>query len=813
MVSAAALAFAPLGGAAGPAAISGPATHFVFSQRADGSNALNGIAIAPNGDLLIVYRSVLRVDHAGRIGVFSGVTDVQALTVDPAGNVYFNTALNVRKVAPSGATSSFDSVHGVSLDGTLGAVDAAGDYYLTSEDGSGDVWEITPKGGYRSLHKGGDNGDSWIALDKAGDLFIDDPGDNGIVERTAAGNVRVLGKGLQDLGGMVVEPSGALDVTQPYSYVVRRISRSGRVTTIAGNGLQGFSGDGGQATKAALDTPTALALDPHGDLYIEDEGSSFDSPVIRKVSPSGRITTVAGSTCSRVKETTTTKPNGIVTAHGTCGQLVRVALAAPVNLHWTCTSCPTGIVLENGSPGVGGETYAQSTAHSGSTYLGAGRQEIRVTAGGSWSLTFTPAPAPKEVGKLVLHGQGMTRIPPIVLAAPARLSWSCPHCLSFGFYGVDGRVLVPDTPGKRGSVNVGKGAFVRLEVVAEGTWTVRIGGAPVQQPTLPAPVFSVPGGGLGPVAAVGSRFALEVAGSDGPCRVYVASLRKATAVPARISGPGVEGCQTGDATVIGLWLGTDEIAALVDDSPSPHGEDFTLWSAPPTAATLRQVGSSWGWTDSDVPPSYGCAEAVVSGGGTVATAQITNSSGLLNGVDGPSCAKQTQTVILLSGASQSKVTVQGVWEPIATDGKQILLAALTADGYRTGQVELVGLDGKAVSAPTLDPAAVKRAGGGWLTPAGVVLDAGSRVVAPKWTVAVDSATVAEGRLIYVKGNALRVRRLADGVDRLLMKLPNNQTFAVAAGSFGVALVGAPESGKIGVYRLPWSTVDAVLTAG
>ena len=65
---------------------------------------------------------------------------------------------------------------------------------------------------------------------------------------------------------------------------------AGTITTVAGNGNEGFSGDGGPATSAWLDAPTGVAVDSAGNLYIADE----DNDAIRKVS-GGTITTVAGN--------------------------------------------------------------------------------------------------------------------------------------------------------------------------------------------------------------------------------------------------------------------------------------------------------------------------------------------------------------------------------------------------------------------------------------------------------------------------------------------------------------------------------------
>jgi sugar lactone lactonase YvrE len=74
---------------------------------------------------------------------------------------------------------------------------------------------------------------------------------------------------------------------------IRRIdAKSGVITTVAGNGEAGYSGDGGQATRASLTFPYGLALDQNGDIYIADT----ENHCIRRVDAgTGIITTVAGN--------------------------------------------------------------------------------------------------------------------------------------------------------------------------------------------------------------------------------------------------------------------------------------------------------------------------------------------------------------------------------------------------------------------------------------------------------------------------------------------------------------------------------------
>src|SRR5438876_7934387 len=84
---------------------------------------------------------------------------------------------------------------------------------------------------------------------------------------------------------------GNLLIADYYNSRIRKVDGAGTITTIVGTGTAGFSGDGGPASQAQLNFPAGVALDSAGDLFIADAGNNK----IRKVDPSGIISTVAGS--------------------------------------------------------------------------------------------------------------------------------------------------------------------------------------------------------------------------------------------------------------------------------------------------------------------------------------------------------------------------------------------------------------------------------------------------------------------------------------------------------------------------------------
>jgi sugar lactone lactonase YvrE len=262
-----------------------------------------------------------------------------SMAVDSSGNVYgveSGTSVVV-KVTPSGVVSNFAGTgtsgytgdNGPATSATLSspggvAVDAQGNVYI-ADIGNNVVRKVTP-GGIITTEAGngtsgylGDGGaamnaelslatSSGLAVDGSGNLYIADTNNHRIRKVTPAGGITtVAGDGtsgytgdgaaatsaeLNTPKGLAVDNSGNLYISDTGASVVREINAStGYITTVAGNTTQGYSGDGGAATSASLNTPVSLAVGPNGSLYIDDSNNNR----VRLVTTTGTITTLAGT--------------------------------------------------------------------------------------------------------------------------------------------------------------------------------------------------------------------------------------------------------------------------------------------------------------------------------------------------------------------------------------------------------------------------------------------------------------------------------------------------------------------------------------
>jgi sugar lactone lactonase YvrE len=161
-------------------------------------------------------------------------------------------------------------------------------------------------------------------------IYIADSQNNRIRVVNTAGNIAtVAGNGTQGFSGdgaaaigaevhypfgVAVDSHGNVYIADTPNNRIRMVNTAGIIATIAGNGVAGYSGDGGPATYAALFNPMGVAVDSHGNLYIADERNNR----IRMVNTSGTITTVAG--------------NGIVGSSGDGSPAISASLYYPTGI-------------------------------------------------------------------------------------------------------------------------------------------------------------------------------------------------------------------------------------------------------------------------------------------------------------------------------------------------------------------------------------------------------------------------------------------------------------------------------------------------
>ncbi len=246
------------------------------------------------------------------------------LVLDSAGNVVFSDTGNhrVRRITPAGVIST---IAGTGAPGNAGdggaaaaaqmispwglALDAAGNLYVADRDANV-VRRIATDGGITTVAGSGQTGapgtfgnggkatnaalltPSALALDKAGVLYITEDLANTIRKVTPDGQINALSTAsFNGVQGIAVDAAGNIYISVTGDNRIVRISPAGQTTFLAGGGTGPSLGDGGPATDAILNAPTALVADSAGNIFVCDSGNNR----IRKITPAGLITSAVGS--------------------------------------------------------------------------------------------------------------------------------------------------------------------------------------------------------------------------------------------------------------------------------------------------------------------------------------------------------------------------------------------------------------------------------------------------------------------------------------------------------------------------------------
>ena len=317
------------GSASFSVAVSG-AGPFTYQWQFNGNNLPNGIITTVAGNGLWSFSG------DGGAATNATLSNPFGVTVDASGNLFIADESNnrIRKVGIDGiiTTVAGNGSAGYSGDGGVAtnaglyypncvAVDASGNLFI-ADIGSTRIRKVATNGiittvaGNGLWSFSGDGGaatnaalanPTGVAVDASGNLFIADQGNNRIrkvgidgIITTVAGNDTNSFSGdggaatnasLFTPFGVAVDASGNLFIADAANRRIRKVAANGIITTLAGNGLWSFSGDGGAATNAAFRAPYGMAVDASGNLFIADMGNNR----IRKVGIDGIITTVAGN--------------------------------------------------------------------------------------------------------------------------------------------------------------------------------------------------------------------------------------------------------------------------------------------------------------------------------------------------------------------------------------------------------------------------------------------------------------------------------------------------------------------------------------
>lgn len=278
----------------------------------------------------MAQNAVTTVAGGGSTGVkatLSSIGEPTGADFDKAGNLYVADAWSNRvyKVSTAGVLTIVAGNGGNGYTGASGpatsvqlgaprgvAVDSLGNLFIAVPSPVGEVLEVDGKTGVLSIAYPpyGSNTDvDQVFADASGHIFIVQSDWCDVHEFDLATSTDVIVAGtfeacgysgdgglatsarLSQIEAIFVDSSGNLFIADTGNNVIREVvAKTGKISTIAGNGTAGYSGDGGAATGAELSGPAAVWVDGSGNLFIADQGNN----VIRKVT-GGKISTVAGT--------------------------------------------------------------------------------------------------------------------------------------------------------------------------------------------------------------------------------------------------------------------------------------------------------------------------------------------------------------------------------------------------------------------------------------------------------------------------------------------------------------------------------------
>lgn len=292
-----------------------PGVFSVDCLRPDAAAILNGITFARE-PFATVTRSTPGDDNRTRLSIFgTGIRHagaVEALLVDPAGR---QARLQVEYAGPAPDFFGLDQVNvvltpdfeGLGVATVRLLADGAESNAVSVRLAPGELVDASLVHYSIQTYEARSQSPAGVAVDRAGNLYIADEANHAVYRVDLLGRIStVAGNGapgaagdgspaveasLNGPRGVAVSPAGDLFIADRGNHKVRRVSRSGQISTFAGTGQPGSSGDDGPAAQARLSSPASVAVDALSNVIVADTGGH----VVRRVTADGWISRLAGS--------------------------------------------------------------------------------------------------------------------------------------------------------------------------------------------------------------------------------------------------------------------------------------------------------------------------------------------------------------------------------------------------------------------------------------------------------------------------------------------------------------------------------------
>ncbi len=345
----------------------------VYNNRVRKTDAISGAVTTIAGNGLGGYSLVYSGD--GGPATLADIHYPASAAFDTSGNMYFTDRGNhsIRKVNKTGTittvagigTSGYSGDNGPAVAAQLNypdgiAIDVAGNIYVADESNNlirkiNSAGIISRVSGTGTSGYSGDGGPASAAIlsypvdltnDAYGNLYICDAGNSRIRKIDTNGIISTIaGTGTAGFSGdggpaytatlnypkcIRIDTGGNIFIADYNNNRIRMINPAGIISTVAGNGIYGFSGDGGPATSAKLSYPSGITFDKSGDMYISDAGNhrirkvhnpGVSVPAVNSIS--GNMTAFPNPTKDRIViETTIADPDFELTMYDATGRMV-----------------------------------------------------------------------------------------------------------------------------------------------------------------------------------------------------------------------------------------------------------------------------------------------------------------------------------------------------------------------------------------------------------------------------------------------------------------------------------------------------------